>query len=896
MNPRLPMMFWSCLAAFFLAACSDDDNANDRVSQFASQQALADFANDLNITYEVIDNRPDANCDPDIQDGLCFRARLNLTTTVDIPENTWQLWFSQIVPIYATDNPAFRIEHIQGDLHKLTPTPQFSGFTAGETQTIEFTARFWDLSETDPMPNYYVVTDRWQPETIASTQPANDAETGLETRPYVSAFNNAIRQFKRTEDDQTQWAKPDVLYANNTSYGLTQLPSSATHAQLIPTPTTLESLLLEDVDISNGLTLNLSGIEQTELQAAIDHLSNIGIGFSDSGVPLTIQVAASTTALDTTDESYQLRIEPTGISIQANSAAGAFYGLQSIASVYRPPQPLLPALQISDNPRYEFRGMHLDIARNFASKAFILQLLEQMSAYKLNKLHLHLADDEGWRLEIPDLPELTDISSRTCHDLTETQCLIPQLGRGKNPDSPANGYLTANDYIEIVEYADARFIDVIPSLDTPAHSRAAVKAMQARYHRLKAAGDDEAALEYLLTDFDDTSEYLSVQYYNDNVINPCMPSAYTFFDKLIEEVSLMHAQAGQPLTRFHIGADETPNAWVDSPVCKAFLEENPDISDPGIYFIEQISNRLAERNIIPAGWSDGISAVDPTNMPARVQANSWEYLPWGFSNTNQLINQNWEVVLSTPEAVYFDFPYEADPKERGYYWGSRNTNIYRVFSFMPDNLPLHAEIWKDRTALPYESDDRLQRDGNGDTLHAPVEPGKAVIGIQGQLWSETQRTDRQKSYMVFPRLLALAERAWYRGAWEPDYDHQGALYNKDSGVFTEADKTLRNQAFNRFANTLSQKELLKLDAQQIFYRIPSPGAVVDNGVLTMNNIYPSLTLEYRTPGSDWQTYQGPTDVSEGASAVEVRARSADGSRPSRILTTPVINKTSENTP
>ncbi|MDZ7903052.1 MAG: family 20 glycosylhydrolase [Rheinheimera sp.] len=155
---------------------------------------------------------------------------------------------------------------------------------------------------------------------------------------------------------------------------------------------------------------------------------------------------------------------------QAPDNAGVFYGVQSLlnlipagqASNYR-----LPQLVASDAPRYGWRGMHYDMARNFHGKAVTLQLIEQMARYKLNKLHLHLTEDEGWRLEIPGLPELTDIGGTRCFDLTEQKCLLTQLGTGPHRTGSGNGYYSTADFIEILKFAAARHIEVIPEIDMP---------------------------------------------------------------------------------------------------------------------------------------------------------------------------------------------------------------------------------------------------------------------------------------------------------------------------------------------------------------------------------------------------------------------------------------------
>ncbi|XP_072028443.1 beta-hexosaminidase-like [Amphiura filiformis] len=156
--------------------------------------------------------------------------------------------------------------------------------------------------------------------------------------------------------------------------------------------------------------------------------------------------------------------------------------------------------------------MHVDVARHFQSKDFILKLLDVMALYKLNKFHFHLTDDEAWRLEIPGLEELTEVGGKRCHDLDETTCIIPQLGSGPGTGDSGSGFYTVKDYEQILRYANDRGIEVIPEVDMPGHCHAVVKAMEARYYRL-VDSDPVAAAEYLLSDLNDTSKYLSEQYF-----------------------------------------------------------------------------------------------------------------------------------------------------------------------------------------------------------------------------------------------------------------------------------------------------------------------------------------------------------------------------------------------
>ncbi|NRA84546.1 MAG: family 20 glycosylhydrolase, partial [Gammaproteobacteria bacterium] len=502
--------------------------------------------------------------------------------------------------------------------------------------------------------------------------------------------------------------------------------------------------------------------------------------------------------------------------------------------------------------------------------------LDQMAAYKLNKLHLHLADDEGWRLEIPWLPELTDVGSKRCLDFSERTCLLPQLGAGVDTDSAVNGYYSVSDYQEILRAASARHIQVIPSLDMPGHSRSSVKAMTARYHKYMALGDETKAKQFLLYDLEDKTKYSSVQFYNDNTINVCMESSYAFINKVMDEVKAIHAQADHPLTRYHIGADETAGAWVDSPICNNFIANNNQgitkTTQLGAYFIERVAKILSDKDIETAGWSDGLRHTRLENMPKLVQANAWGNLFWGAHKENhQMINQDWDVVFSSPEVLYFDFPYEADPKEHGYYWASRHTNTRKVFELMPDNLPVHAEFWYDPMESPYEAiDDET----------SVIKAGKSLRGIQGQLWTESTRSASMAQYKIYPRLLALAERAWHQAEWAVPYQSQGATYNKQSVFFDQKHRQQRDRQWQLFATAIAVKEMPKLELAGINYRVPTVGAKRIDGKLHANVIFPPLQIQYSVNDQAWLSYRGPVSVS---GKVEVRALAANGERKGRIL-------------
>jgi len=883
--------------SLLLSGCGQENKAIDKsvaevaLAQLhsANQADIDNIAQHLDVKYRVVTNVPTDKCDVEVADGACFEVELSFTAKEAILANDWAIHFSHISPVQSSQSEEFRVMHLNGDLHQVSLLENFSGFKVGETKSVIFWANFWMLSETDALPNYLITASDLQAKVIVSTQTLIDKDSGLEILPFVEPFTDEITQFKRSSGDTTQWLTSQSLYQRNDQSvgGINSVDNSlesslAVARAIIPTP---KSIHFDEkntsVDVSNGINVNFSNVRADEVEAALEHLATLGLKQTKEGFPVNLHIITDNTKAI---GSYKLFVTNKGINVIGVDGNGVFNGLQSLASLYTVGQYTLPIVDIDDEPHYAFRGMLVDVARNFHSKEFILSLLDQMAAYKLNKLHLHLGDDEGWRLEIPSLPELTDISSKRCFDTQEKTCLISQLGAGVDTSSSVNGFYSVSDYQEILKAATARHIQVIPSLDMPGHSRAAMKAMTARYNKYQALEDEEKANQFLLDDFDDKTQYSSVQFYNDNTINVCLESSYAFVLEVMTQVKQIHSDAGQPLTRYHIGADETAGAWVESPACKAFVENNDkgvtNMNELGAYFIERVAGILSSLDIETAGWSDGMEHTRKENMPAIVQANAWDVLFWGgHDKVHGLANRDWQIVISSPDVLYFDFPYEADPKEHGYYWASRHTNTEKVFQFMPDNLPAHAEIWLDRQDNAYVADD----------TKSPLAKGQTFLGIQGQLWSENTRSDEIAEHKVFPRLLALAERAWHLPKWAVPYNYEGAIYSQETQTFTTDMQKARDESWREFARTIGEKEFTKLELAGIDYRLPTVGAIIENGFLKANVAFPGLTIEYQLSGVEgevlpWHVYNQPVKVD---AAVKVRSRSVNGLRAGRITNVPI---------
>jgi hexosaminidase len=823
--------------------------------QTSPQAALDSFAENLGYRFTLLSNKLTDGCPDQPVQQYCFSARLDLTMPKIMPTGDWSLYLGFVEHVLPLGSDSFTLTSVNGSLHRLTPKPGM--VTAAAAYRLNFTGPTHFFSPFILLPNVYVAQEGLRPRVIAATRPKIDPDSHLEELPFITPFTDEAQLATARPDDATTWLTPERLFEQDAAR---HMDVAAPEFIILPTPAKASHIDGPILDLKKGVRLTLHGIAAGDIAPALAALGR-GVRVGKTGVDLTVTADAAMTP-----ESYRITARDGAIAITAADAAGASYGLRSLAQQAVYEQLRLRPLQIEDAPRFAFRGLMLDVARNFHPKTQILAVIEQMAAFKLNKLHLHLGDDEGWRLEIEGLPDLTGIGARRCHDPAEEHCQMPHLGAGPDPAPPATGHLTRADYIALLKAAKARQIEVIPSFDMPGHSRAAILSMKARTRRLIAEGKPEEAARYRLDEPEDKTVYSSVQHYNDNTLNVCMPSTYEFIGKVIDAIKVLHQEAGLPLRIYHIGADETAGAWTDSPACGRFMaEQHLTTAQLGNVFIARVAGILRDKGIEPAGWSDGIGSVDPAQMPAKVQSNSWGNLfGYGVADAHRQANQGWDVVTSTPETLYFDMPYAADGWERGTDWATRAIDLYKVFSFMPENLGANAAVMTNASGKGVAIADSV-----------PLTGGHHITGMQGQLWSETVRSPQIADYMLFPRTLALAEHAWHKASWEPDYVAGKSYAWADGSVDTKA--LLAD--WNGFQKKLMPR-LADLDRAKISYRLPVPGARVNGGVLQANAPIAGLKIQYRIGKASWRTYHGPVAVT---GSVALRTLSPDDHRVSRSV-------------
>ncbi|HEY0586848.1 MAG TPA: family 20 glycosylhydrolase [Pseudoduganella sp.] len=729
------------------------------------------------------------------QQDLGKGGRLELTNidSKPLPAQGWSIYFNCIECAVAGPLPGkLAIEELGGTLYRLRPEPGFAGLPPGQVMAAAYRAPSADLKAYRAPAGLYLV--------YASTPDKAQAITDYKLLP--------LPRPEQLENGQAVSAQE--LYRRNANTVV--LPAEAL-PPILPTPLQLQKgsgiLHLPSAPVvvaGDGLA--------NEISLAANLLKQYWPANAPGPAAAKLRLSIGAVAGQASPEAYTLAVDAQGIAITGNSAAGVAHGLQSLRDLL--PLPTagnskaveLPMLTVTDAPRFAYRGLMLDVSRNFQPKQTIFRLLDLMARYKLNAFHLHLTDDEGWRLEIPGLPELTSIGAVRGHSARPGLRLQPEYGSGPDATDPhGSGFYSRADYLDILRYAAARHIEVIPEIEMPGHARAAIKAMEARYLRMKAAGQASAD-RYLLNDLDDRSQYKSVQNYKDNVINPGLESSYSFIEHVVKQVAALHREAGAPLRTLHVGGDEVPaGVWEKSPASRKLmasrnLQGTAELWD---YFYDRVDTILRRNGLFTSGWEElGMRkhAPNPHFTQRDVTLYVWNNVGDAADLGYRLANAGYDVVLAPATRQYLDMSHNRNPDEPGVNWASY-IELDDVYHFIPLDKSL-------------------------------TDAGKRHIrGLQVALWTETIRDPALIDYLLMPRLLAMAERAW---AAEPELARAAA-------------------AWSGFANALGQRVLPRLDLEQapsgpLQYRIAPPGLALEGGKVYANHALPGFALRYTSDGSE----------------------------------------------
>lgn len=416
------------------------------------------------------------------------------------------------------------------------------------------------------------------------------------------------------------------------------------------------------------------------------------------------------------NEGYYLSVTRKGIAIRANEPAGLFYGAQTLLQLL--PKEIVsatrvsgvkwasPYVQITDYPRFKWRGLMLDVARHFFTKAEVEQYIDNMAKYKYNILHMHLTDDEGWRIEIKSLPRLTTVGAYNVKKVGYFGTFSPP-----SPDEPRNygGFYTQEDIKEIVQYAKDRFMNILPEIDVPGHSLAAVVA----YPELSCT---PGADKYQVRSGEKFMNFSKngIKADIDNTLCPANEKVYVFLDKVLTEVAKMF-----PFGYIHMGGDEcAKNFWEKSDSVKALMKrENLKTQEEvQAYFEKRVEKIVESKGKKFLGWDEileGGVAPDAIVM-------SWRGMKGGI----QAAKMGHQVVMSPTTFAYLDYM-QGDPAIEPRVYST--LRLSKAYSFEP---------------VPDSVDSKL------------------IIGGQANLWTEQVYNTRHLEYMTWPRAFAISEVLW----------------------------------------------------------------------------------------------------------------------------------------
>lgn len=779
---------------------------------------------DLSITWEALQN--DYQGKPQALNAITITNNGKVT----FPATGWKMYFNsaRLVMEQAVTGNAI-IKFVNGDLFSLTPTDTFGDIKPGQSVRVEFIDEDPVITVTDGPEGFYIVWD-------------NQPDKGYNTGAFI------IKPFK---PNYKGLITPAIIYDQNKN--ITDIPEQQL-TKVFPTPVSYkEAGGFFKLDAKTGFTGD--GYFNKEIQILSLELGAVlgkkGTSSLYTGKQISIKKVDSMGA-----EGYGLTVTQSGITISASTTAGAFYAIQSLKTLIPPtafahPQKeiQIPCVEVKDEPRFGYRAFMLDVGRNFQPKKEIFRVLDVMALYKLNVFHMHLTEDEGWRLEMPSLPELTEVGARRGHTLDSKHFLPASHGSGGEVDNKTGtGFYTRADFIEILKYADKLHIMVIPEIEAPGHARAAVKSMTARYDRLMAEGKQTEAKKYLLYDPNDKSAYSTAQYWTDNVIDVSLPSTYNFIETVIGDIVSMYTDAGVPLKTINFGGDEVPaHVWEKSPAYLALKATHPEIkstSDLWYYFYGRVNQLVKAKGLYLSGWEemalrktelDGqpVYVPNPDFMPEHLQAEVWNNTLGGGNEdlAYKLANAGYKTVLTCVTNMYFDMAHYKSFDEPGYYWGAFS-DIDKPFSFIPFDYFKNSKV--DRDGLPLNRSIFIGKQRLTDY-------GKSnIIGLQSAVWGENIKTTDRLEYMMLPRLLGFAERAWtHDPAWatERNAAKSDSLYQND---------------WASFLNVLGKRELPRLSYYNggYNYRVPKPGIILQDGKYFANVQFPGLIIRYATNGKD----------------------------------------------
>lgn len=732
-----------------------------------------------------------------------------------IPAN-WAVYFMQFPrETEVTEGTPVTIGMVNANYFKMAPTEACPSLAPGESMKITYrTVRTVKRNSDAPEGIYWVAADG-NPLPIKTTIAPIESPETLAAYPQATEIYDANLRFAK----QPQLATADIL------------PS-------VKKMQPLENVVVLGENISLTCAENFAN-EGNILQDKLATLYGIHVS-EDAPVKVVIeQIEAD--GKQCPEEFYALRAADQQITIRATTAHGAFNGVQTLLALIKGKEKPyeLEAVEIEDYPDFPYRAVMMDVARNFTTPENMKHLVDVMASYKMNVLHFHFSDDEAWRLEIPGLEELTEVGAFRKHTTDESKNLYPSYSGCYDPTAPdlANGYYSREEFIDLLSYAAQRHVRIIPEIESPGHARAAVVSMKVRYNKYKDT-DMAKATQYLLSEEADTSKYISVQSYKDNVMNVALPSTQHFMQKVILEMNEMYKEAGLEMGTVHMGGDEVPRGvWVGSPACQQLMKEKgmTKVHDLFEYHFTEIANFMQQHGLKISGWQEIAtrhSEAGHNQLRSQMEnVNCWS-MPedWGGASLiEQVPNTGYPMIMSNVSNFYLDLAYNGHPDERGLDWGGY-VDEAKTFSTLPYSFPRSGYI--NKLGKPVVVEDVMR----GKPAYNEVGL-KNVIGLSGQLFSETIRSYEWVQYYIFPKMMGLVERAWNaRPVWE--------------SLASDKDIQAYNEDLNRYYEKISAKEMPHWAQTGVNFRLPQPGIKLENGKLYANSAIRGAEIRYTTDGSE----------------------------------------------
>ena len=499
------------------------------------------------------------------------------------------------------------------------------------------------------------------------------------------------------------------------SYGQSVMPAGIS---LIPQPVSLQRLTGNFTLPANPVIETTSGGLDVarylgrKITAATGYPVAVKEGLTAAGGTIKLVLAGEKTV---NKEQYGLTSGATGVTITAPEAAGLFYGVQTLLQLLPPAIESktvvgsttwsIPAVAIIDYPRFAWRGLMFDVSRHFFTKEEVKEFIDEMARYKFNLLHLHLTDDQGWRIEIKSYPRLTEVGA---WNVKKTGTFGKFSEPAANEPRTYGGFFTQDDIKELVAYAKSQFINILPEIDVPGHSLAAI----ASYPELSCTPGTykvNSGEQFMI--WPPKGHFYGLL---DNTLCPANDKVYTFLDKVITEIAALF-----PFEYIHMGGDETArNFWEKSDAIKSLMKKEnlKDLDEVQSYFVKRVEKIIESKGKRMIGWDeilDGGLAPNATVM-------SWRGIKGGIEATKQ----GHEVVMSPTTFAYLDFMQGDAALEPPVYATLRLKKAYE-FNPVPDGVN-----------------------------------EKLIKGGQANLWTEQVYNMRHLQYMLWPRAFAIAESVW----------------------------------------------------------------------------------------------------------------------------------------